>query len=235
MYRPLLVAFVVLTTSCSAPPHEAGGGGGGGSSGWSPGGGLGGAGGSAGSGGESGARVKDCGVHSTIGSCGPVSDNCHCGSSCLEFGVGSYQCVWSCTTDADCSFDVRDPAGLHPWNGRCVTYNSRRYCQVLPPPPPGCLDESVKISCNPLTNNPCAGDESCDLGETPAGFALSCYPPPNLAGPGDACDNENGPFCVGGYHCTRGICRSFCCSSSDCGGRACQAIDSAAGRLGTCE
>lgn len=36
------------------------------------------------------------------GSCGPISDNCTCGTTCLHLGVGRYICGGSCSTDADC-------------------------------------------------------------------------------------------------------------------------------------
>lgn len=43
------------------------------------------------------------------GSCGPIEDNCTCGSTCLHLGVGRYLCGGSCSTDADCE-EKKNPA-----------------------------------------------------------------------------------------------------------------------------
>ncbi len=225
-------------------PYGGGGGGGGGD------GGDGGGGGGGGGGGEETiitGPVKDCGIHSTIGSCGPASDNCYCGSSCVKWGVGSYQCVWTCSSDADCEFTIKDAGGQHPFSGRCVFTNVTNYCQVppedsggggggeeVPGVPAGCINSNVTQYCNPLTNGACMEGEACDLAAEGEGYKLACFPPPNLAGPGEACDNQYGPMCTGGYHCTNLVCRKFCCADTDCGGDTCTPIENAAGPLGTC-
>lgn len=49
-----------------------------------------------------------------IGSCGPSSDNCNCGLSCLHIGEGSYTCGYSCSTAADCAGKA-DPSSGSPW------------------------------------------------------------------------------------------------------------------------
>ena len=77
--------------------------------------------------------------------------------------------------------------------------------------PAGCLATS---NCDPISND-CAGTgEACDIDQS---GASGCFPPPNETALGGACDNQNGPFCVGGYHCgQKGTCQKFCCSNSDC-------------------
>lgn len=52
---------------------------------------------------------------SNIGSCGPSSDNCNCGLSCLHISEGSYTCGYSCTTQADC-VGKTNPSSGSPWN-----------------------------------------------------------------------------------------------------------------------
>lgn len=43
-----------------------------------------------------------------IGSCGPSSDNCNCGTSCIHTNEGTYSCGTSCSTAADCK-DATNP------------------------------------------------------------------------------------------------------------------------------
>ena len=47
---------------------------------------------------------KDCGLHSSLGSCGPYSDNCNCGASCWNPAPGTYECLFRCFVDSDCEF-----------------------------------------------------------------------------------------------------------------------------------
>ncbi len=49
------------------------------------------------------------------GSCGPNSDNCNCGLSCLHVNDGSYKCGYGCTTSADCAGKTNPTAG-DAWN-----------------------------------------------------------------------------------------------------------------------
>lgn len=98
--------------------------------------------------------------------------------------------------------------------------------------PSGCYETGVP-NCNPLNNDGCASDEACDLSSN---LTLECFPPPNTAKLGGACDPTNGPFCAGGLHCAEGgVCGKFCCSSSECGGGTCTVLDSMTGTLGVCE
>jgi hypothetical protein len=52
---------------------------------------------------------------SNIGSCGPSSDNCKCGLSCLHIGEGRYTCGYSCSTAQDCASRT-NPASGSAWN-----------------------------------------------------------------------------------------------------------------------
>ncbi len=75
-------------------------------------------------------------------------------------------------------------------------------------------------TCDPVKNGCTGSGEACDIGSD---GAAGCFPPPNDVAAGGACDNTNGPFCQGGYHCgANATCQKFCCSASDCGsGKAC--------------
>lgn len=58
--------------------------------------------------------------------------------------------------------------------------------------------------CNPLTNESCGGGGACDvggLGDSQTKPVVACYYDDNVQGPGEDCDNVQGPFCVPGYHC----------------------------------
>lgn len=58
--------------------------------------------------------------------------------------------------------------------------------------------------CNPLTNESCAAGGACDVGgqgDPTTQPVVSCYYDDNTQGPGEICDNVEGPFCVPGYHC----------------------------------
>lgn len=70
---------------------------------------------------------------SSIGSCGPSSDNCKCGLSCLHIGEGRYTCGYSCTTAQDCAGKT-NPSSGSPWNS----------CE---PPHTGALDISYEGYC----------------------------------------------------------------------------------------
>lgn len=70
--------------------------------------------------------------------------------------------------------------------------------------------------CNPITNEPCAADEACDLVSVfecvPAGDAELC----------DPCNNTAMEFCGRGLTCdsdfeATGKCFKFCCTDDDCG------------------
>ncbi|MBK7580754.1 MAG: hypothetical protein IPI67_11160 [Myxococcales bacterium] len=62
----------------------------------------------------------------------------------------------------------------------------------------------TKPECNPLTNEACAAGGACDIGgqgDPDTKPVVSCYYDDNIQGPGEICDNVDGPFCVPGYHC----------------------------------
>ena len=69
--------------------------------------------------------------------------------------------------------------------------------------PPSCWTVT-KPECNPLTNEGCAAGGACDVGgqgDPETKPVVACYYDDNIQGPGEACDNVEGPFCVPGYHC----------------------------------
>lgn len=74
--------------------------------------------------------------------------------------------------------------------------------------------------CNPLTNS-CAAGEACDLEST---TAFGCFPPPNDTPIGAAC-TSSGPYCQHGSTCYQGMCRAYCCSSTDCGAGTCKPVE----------
>ncbi|GMV13646.1 MAG: hypothetical protein AMXMBFR56_18700 [Polyangiaceae bacterium] len=58
--------------------------------------------------------------------------------------------------------------------------------------------------CNPLTNESCAAGGACDIGgmgDPDTKPVVACYYDDNTQGPGEVCDNVEGPFCVPGFHC----------------------------------
>ena len=83
--------------------------------------------------------------------------------------------------------------------------------------PSSCI---AKGTCDPVANTCPNAGEACDISTD---GSSGCFPPPNDVGPGGKCDNTNGPFCQGGYHCgPNATCQKFCCSADDCAsGKAC--------------
>jgi hypothetical protein len=75
-------------------------------------------------------------------------------------------------------------------------------------------------TCDPLTPGSCGAGEACDIGMS--GF--ECFPPPNDAQIGGACDNSAGPYCTNGAACVMMVCAEYCCSDADCGGKTCTSI-----------
>ncbi len=73
------------------------------------------------------------------------------------------------------------------------------------------------IECNPVTNEPCAAGEACDV----AGGGFVCYPDGNIGALCEACDPDAGEFCQGGLFCDTDICVKYCCSDADCGTGVC--------------
>ena len=85
--------------------------------------------------------------------------------------------------------------------------------------PAGCGPAGGLFKCNPLTNEGCDATrkDACDWGEDDP-TAFQCYPGPNEALEGSACDDDNGPYCAGGVTCEDDArCHRFCCSDQDCG------------------
>jgi hypothetical protein len=108
-------------------------------------------------------------------------------------------------------------------------------CEVPASPPSGgsCVTTSSSITCNPVTNAPCAVGQACDIkvdssSEMVTGFA--CYDGPNDAALCAACSVTGGASCGGGLSCanvspTWLACARFCCSDADCGAGRCLTTD----------
>jgi len=76
-------------------------------------------------------------------------------------------------------------------------------------------------ACDPTNPNACGKGETCDINGGTGLF--ECFPPPNDAHLGDACDNSQGPFCSAGLACDQGTCKTYCCDDSICAaGTTCQ-------------
>lgn len=99
------------------------------------------------------------------------------------------------------------------------------------------------FDCNPVTSAPCntAAGEACDFnGET---GTFTCFTSGNTQDSCQMCNNQNGPWCIGGFTCYSGrnVCRRYCCDDGDCGPTlTCQKniqsfIDVGAGQIGICQ
>lgn len=76
-------------------------------------------------------------------------------------------------------------------------------------------------SCEPTNPDACGANETCDIDGSSGTF--QCFPPPNDAHLGDACNNAQGPFCAQGLACDNGTCKTYCCDDSQCAaGTTCQ-------------
>lgn len=76
-------------------------------------------------------------------------------------------------------------------------------------------------SCEPTNPDACGVNETCDIDGSSGTF--QCFPPPNDAHLGDACNNSQGPFCAQGLACDNGTCKTYCCDDSQCAaGTTCQ-------------
>jgi hypothetical protein len=60
------------------------------------------------------------------GYCGPTSDRCDCGLSCLHLAAGSYTCGDSCSRDSDCT-SRKDPQSGKPYS-RCAMATLTGFC-----------------------------------------------------------------------------------------------------------
>jgi hypothetical protein len=67
--------------------------------------------------------------------------------------------------------------------------------------PAGCATADLVVECNPLTNEPCdRSGEGCDFWTVDGAPGFYCLGGSTRA-PGAPCDNSNGPWCQGMYHC----------------------------------
>ncbi|MCA9619002.1 MAG: hypothetical protein KC731_08270 [Myxococcales bacterium] len=88
----------------------------------------------------------------------------------------------------------------------------------------GTSDCYATAECNPLDPTTCSPSGSaCDVAQDDQ---LHCFPPPNTAPVGGACDASAGPYCAFGATCLGGTCAAFCCDQSDCASGTCQAFNS---------
>ena len=152
-----------------------------------------------------------CGIAACVKNC----TNKKCGDDGCGGSCGSCDTGFTCSTGGQCEVaSGTDKFGL----------------------PTGCLKQVATSTCNPVSNAECKSTPgaACDV---QGDGATGCFPPPNDAAKGAACSNDAGPFCQGGLHCDTAskTCRSFCCSTKDCGGKACTAIDTTNfGAIGVC-
>jgi len=101
-----------------------------------------------------------------------------------------------------------------------------------------CWSAEYAGNCDPVHND-CSGGTTCDLAEDWEGYLVLDCLAKGGAKLGDACDDENGPYCGEGLHCDGlpGKCAKFCCTDGDCSsvGGTCNPINSNQGSLGLCE
>ena len=83
--------------------------------------------------------------------------------------------------------------------------------------------------CDPMQSD-CDSGGACDIDDT---NQFVCFPAPNTAGKGAACDPQNGPYCMNGLTCvsdgTSSLCAAYCCSADDCGGGTCDDLQPVGG------
>lgn len=99
-----------------------------------------------------------------------------------------------------------------------------------------CQAQCFPDQCNPVTNEGCANDGStCDLSSPGGNFG--CFAPPNDVKLCGKCDNNNGPYCGPGLHCSGGFCGQYCCDDGDCGTGKCNlmALAPSGFTVGVCE
>lgn len=214
-----ILALAVAFSACTDDESDDRDSGGGGSSKFNVGsGGLKGVGGSA----LPGVGGSDAGATSAGGAseAGPPPGSCKgaCG------GVSSQECF----CDPECEL----------YGDCCADFGAE--CKNKFSLPTGCIiDPYFLLLCNPVTNEGCdaAGGEACDW----AGAGMKCWADGNTVGPGEACYASLNKFCVATYTCegaTRvdpiGVCKRYCCASTDCGGSTCKAFYAQLGTLGVC-
>ena len=171
--------LLVLSTSlCMACGGDDGGGGPPG-----PGGGSGGSGGALPDGGQPDALAPEPGVCRKL-CC--ASTDCSAGESCVAFDSAAGT-LGTCAPGGD---------GGAPTDAGASVDGGAAF-------PPSCWTLN-KPECNPLTNESCAAGGACDIGgqgDPETKPVVACYYDDNTQGPGEDCDNVEGPFCVPGYHC----------------------------------
>lgn len=115
-----------------------------------------------------------------------ASSDCDSGESCGAFDA-SYGTLGTCSGGGWGT----DGGAVDPDGGTGTTL------------PPGCWTLNA-AQCHPLTNEGCAAGDACDvggLGDPEFEPNVSCYGGDSTQGPGEACDNVEGPFCIPGFHC----------------------------------
>lgn len=93
--------------------------------------------------------------------------------------------------------------------------------------------------CDPRSAASCdtAAGETCDVVRSEGALRVACLSGPNTQTLGQSCDPASGSYCAKELHCVEeGVCRRFCCDSSECGeGMFCRPLSTQLGSLGVCE
>lgn len=109
------------------------------------------------------------------------NDDCFTGETCMPFNS-----AWG--TLGVCMGNVPEGGGALPEGGGVFSASCWTFSRA---------------QCNPFTSSQCDAGAACDIdGLVDGGVpSVDCQSGDNEIGPGGACEIENGPFCVPGYHC----------------------------------
>jgi hypothetical protein len=170
----------------------------------------------AGPGGGSGG-ASECGVDLPIpdpcGSCVEEHccaelEDCVADPACAECLSPEASCIDDITPDLVACFQSSCEAACDP---NAVTPD----CEAPAVAPSGgsCVALDQKVTCNPITNEPCDTESgwACDVN----GAGYQCWPPPLTEPVCGACPVDDA-FCAAGSTCL-GVCYKFCCNDDDCG------------------
>ncbi len=85
-------------------------------------------------------------------------------------------------------------------------------------------NDTITFACNPVSNEGCTATQACDVFGS---MDFSCYDN-NTAGAGEACNQQNGPYCKTNLTCfkpdpnaadgtgTLASCARYCCTDAQC-------------------
>jgi hypothetical protein len=166
------------------------------------------------------------------GHCCDALATCGATEGCVDCMGGD---MASCVADNKAAVDAITACATASCNIECTKTPPDATCTVpaVAPSNGSCITLSADITCNPVTNAPCAAGEACDF-NTANGFL--CYPPPpaNSEPVCAACSLADGLSCKGGESCVNGTCVRFCCADIDCGAGTCDKSTSPGQIIGFC-